>query len=100
LFETPGQRIGYTEPERLFKACEQAADGGHIGLLVGRELRLRDFGAAGGAALAAATVGDGLRSFVAYCNLHDTPATTRLDVGERSSVARPRGLNPVRRNRR
>jgi AraC-like DNA-binding protein len=82
LFEAPGQSIGYTELERLFKACEQAAACGHIGLLVGRELRLRDVGAAGGAALAATTVGEGLRNFVAYCNLHDTPVNTRHAVDD------------------
>ena len=80
LFEVSGQRIGYTELERLFKACEQAAACGHIGLLMGRELRLRDFGVAAGAALAAATAGEGLRNFVASCNLLDTPATARLNI--------------------
>jgi AraC-like DNA-binding protein len=80
LFEVSGQRIGYTELERLFKACEHAAACGHIGLLVGRELRLRDLGMAAGAALAAATAGEGLRNFVACCNLLDTPVTARLDV--------------------
>jgi AraC-like DNA-binding protein len=80
LFEVAGQRIGYTELERLFKACEQAAGCGHVGLLLGRELRLRDFGVAAGAALASGTAGEGLRSFVASCNLLDTPVTARLDV--------------------
>lgn len=80
LFEVPGQRIGYTELERLFKACEQASGCGHIGLMLGRELRLRDFGMAAGAALAGTTAGEGLRNFVASCNLLDTPVTARLDV--------------------
>jgi AraC-like DNA-binding protein len=80
LFEAPGQRISYTELERLFLACERSAACNHVGLLIGRELRLRDFGAAASAALTAANAGDGLRNFVAYCNLHDTPLTARLDI--------------------
>jgi AraC-like DNA-binding protein len=80
LFEVRGQRLRYTELERLFKSCEQAAACGHVGLLVGRELRLRDFGVAANGALAAATAGEGLRNFVASCNLLDTPVTARLDV--------------------
>lgn len=85
LFGAPGQRISFPSLAQLFQACEQSTACGHFGLLVGRELQLRDFGVAAGAALSAANAGDGLRKFVAYCNLHDSPATARLDVdGQRA----------------
>lgn len=80
LFEASGLRISYMDLAKVLQACEQATGSDHVGLLVGREVRLSDLGAAAGAALTAGTAGDGLRHFVEHCNLHDTPVTASLEV--------------------
>jgi AraC-like DNA-binding protein len=81
-FDASGRQISYPQLEQLFGACARAAACDHVGLLIGRGVRLDDFGMAAGSARLAPTLGAGLGSFVAFCNLHDTAATARLDVHE------------------
>jgi len=88
LFDVAGQRVSFQDLEQLFHACEEVSACDHVGLLVGRSVRLDDFGTAAGGARLEPTVGEGLATFVAYCNLHDTPATARLEVhGEKVRFA-------------
>lgn len=79
-FAESDRSISFAELERLFAACERLATVDHVGLLFGQLTRPDELGLARSVARCGETLGDGLRNFVAHCNLHDTPATARLTV--------------------
>lgn len=72
------QRLDYVETSHLFSLAMGHTQCPHLGMLVGRRVRLDDLGPVGQLMRSAATVGDALHDLVTHARLHDRGAALML----------------------